>query len=157
MEIQMHCYCCSNLLFSDCCEPIIKNTSAEKPEQLMRSRFSAYAIKNYAYVLATYAPTQRQQLSVKALSDSADSTIWRKLDVLASASTDKIGSVEFIATYTVGGEYFAMHELSHFIKQDNKWYYTTGVMQDKSGKLTPSRNDHCPCGSGKKYKKCCLV
>jgi SEC-C motif-containing protein len=153
----MHCYCCSNLLFSDCCEPIIKNTSAENPEQLMRSRFSAYAIKNYAYLLATYAPTQRQKLSVKALSDSADSTIWRKLDVLASASTDKIGSVEFIANYTVGGEYFAMHELSNFIKQDNKWYYTTGVMQDKSGKLTPNRNDHCPCGSGKKYKKCCLV
>lgn len=22
--------------------------------------------------------------------------------------------------------------------------------------ITPSRNDLCPCGSGKKYKKCCM-
>ena len=22
--------------------------------------------------------------------------------------------------------------------------------------LNPGRNDPCPCGSGKKYKKCCL-
>jgi SEC-C motif-containing protein len=123
----------------------------------MRSRFSAYAIKNYAYVLATYAPTQRQQFSLQALSDSVDNTRWLKLDVLTSSAKDKIGSVEFIATYIVDDEYFAMHELSDFIKKDNKWYYTTGVMQDKSGKLTPSRNDHCPCGSGKKYKKCCLA
>jgi SEC-C motif-containing protein len=152
----MYCYCCSNLLFSDCCEPIIKNTSAENPEQLMRSRFSAYATKNYAYVIATYAPSQRQKLSVKALSDSVDNTKWCKLDVLASAAKDKVGSVEFIAHYTVGGESFAMHELSSFTKQDNKWYYTSGLMQNKTGKLTPKRNDHCPCGSGKKYKKCCI-
>lgn len=152
-----YCYCCSNVLFSDCCKPIIENTNAANPEQLMRSRFSAYATKNYAYVLATYAPAQRQQLSIKTLSHSADNIRWRKLDVLASAATEKVGSVEFIANYTIGDEYFAMHELSSFIKQNNKWFYTTGIMQNKSGKLTPNRNDHCPCGSGKKHKKCCLA
>ena len=100
---------------------------------------------------------QRQKGIVKELSDATDNIRWRKLNVLTSAATEKIGSVEFIANYTVGNKYFAMHELSSFIKQDNKWYYMTGVIQGKSGKLTPNRNDHCPCGSGKKYKKCCLA
>jgi len=152
----MHCYCCSNLLFSECCEPVIKHAGAVSPEQLMRSRFSAYAIKDYAYLLATYAPAQRQHLSLQTLRDSANNTCWLKLDVINSAVTANVGRVEFIATYALDSDYFAMHELSSFIKQDDHWYYTTGVMQDKTGKLTPNRNDECPCRSGKKYKKCCL-
>jgi tetratricopeptide (TPR) repeat protein len=27
----------------------------------------------------------------------------------------------------------------------------------KTSMAKPGRNDHCPCGSGKKYKKCCLA
>ncbi|GAC28333.1 SEC-C motif domain protein [Glaciecola pallidula DSM 14239 = ACAM 615] len=121
----------------------------------MRSRFSAYALKNYAYVLATYAPDQRQNLSLSTLRESANNTKWLKLDVLGSSQRDATGFVEFIATYALEADYFYMHELSSFIKQDEHWYYTTGVEQDKSGKFTPNRNDECPCGSAKKYKKCC--
>lgn len=151
----MYCYCCSNRLFSDCCEPIIKNTSALDPEQLMRSRFSAYAVKNYAYVLATYAPEQRRSLNLSTLRKSTNNTRWLKLDVLGSSERDAVGIVEFIATYALDTDYFRIHELSSFIKQDAHWYYTTGVMQNKSGKFTPNRNDECPCGSAIKYKKCC--
>jgi SEC-C motif-containing protein len=155
IEMNMYCYCCSNRLFSDCCEPIIKNISALDPEQLMRSRFSAYAVKNYAYVLATYAPEQRRNLDLSTLRESAKNTRWLKLDVLGYSEKDAVGLVEFIATYALDADYFCIHELSSFIKQDAHWYYTTGVMQNKSGKFTPNRNDECPCGSAKKYKKCC--
>ena len=41
---------------------------------------------------------------------------------------------------------------------------STTIEMDKAGgrkpirsdKAAPKRNDHCPCGSGKKYKKCCM-
>lgn len=31
-----------------------------------------------------------------------------------------------------------------------------GVVADRVGGVRPGRNDACPCGSGKKYKRCCL-
>lgn len=30
-----------------------------------------------------------------------------------------------------------------------------GAFQGSDGKINAGRNDPCPCGSGKKYKKCC--
>ncbi|MFQ3249900.1 MAG: SEC-C motif-containing protein [Glaciecola sp.] len=156
----MLCYCCSELDFADCCQPIIANMSASNPEQLMRSRFSAYVLKNYEYILASYAPTQAKALSVNSLKESAADTVWLQLKVLNSAVSDEEGTgqqgtVEFIATYSVDGEFFKMHELSNFIKQDERWFYTTGEMKEQTGQFLPNRNEPCPCGSGKKYKKCC--
>jgi len=140
----------------------------------MRSRYSAYVIKNYAYILASYAPLQQQNLSQQALAESAQNTKWLRLEVLHSTENEeraksadsignainvestKNGTVEFIATYAVDADFFLMHELSSFIQQDGHWYYTTGVMQEGSGQIIVGRNDPCPCGSNKKYKKCCL-
>ena len=157
IEIHMNCHCCSNRQFSECCEPILRNKSAQRPEQLMRSRYSAYVVKNYDYILTTYAPVQQQKLSLQALRENSENTKWLQLEVLDTTESDDVGTVEFVATYSIDGDFFAMHELSSFIKQDGNWYYTIGLTKEKSGQITPTRNDPCPCGSGKKYKKCCLT
>lgn len=151
----MLCYCCSKLEFAECCQGHLANLSASNPEQLMRSRFSAYVLENYKYILATYAPAQAKELSIKALRDSAANTRWLQLEILKSSETSDEGSVEFVATYHVDNEFFEMHELSSFIKEDGRWFYTTGEMKDRCGQIFPNRNESCPCGSGKKYKKCC--
>ena len=68
----MRCYCCSNLPFSSCCEPFLKGQA--KPQtaaQLMRSRFSAYASKQFEYVLATYTKERQPELSVDELINMA--------------------------------------------------------------------------------------
>jgi SEC-C motif-containing protein len=50
-----------------------------------------------------------------------------------------------------------MHEKASFIKEDGQWFYVDGDIikapQARSEKI--GRNAPCPCGSGKKYKKCC--
>ncbi|MDQ5980957.1 MAG: motif domain protein, partial [Verrucomicrobiota bacterium] len=52
-------------------------------------------------------------------------------------------------------------EIALFGRDEGRWVYTGQV--DEPGKTvrreTPKvgRNDPCPCGSGKKYKKCCGV
>jgi SEC-C motif-containing protein len=153
---EMKCYCCSGQELSNCCEPVINRQSAQNPEQLMRSRFSAYVMKNYEYILASYGPRQRQQLSVKTLEASAQNTRWLKLDVLETSQSEKHGSVEFIAFYFADDDFYQMHECSLFEKFDGKWLYTTGKCLNKTGKYIPSRNEKCLCGSGKKFKKCCL-
>jgi SEC-C motif-containing protein len=128
---------------------------AKNAEVLMRSRFTAYVIKDYQYLLQTYALTQRNQLTVSELADSAQNTLWLSLQVLRHHSRGNTAQVEFKAYYQIDNLYYVMHELSDFILEAGKWVYSTGVIQKTSGKFSPQRNTLCLCGSGKKYKKCC--
>ena len=85
---------------------------------------------------------------------------WLGLTIVATeqgGEQDDTGMVEFIARHKTEGVEVAHHERSQFRKLDGAWRFVSGtpVKQvpvtrgDKTG-----RNDPCPCGSGKKYKKC---
>ncbi len=39
---------------------------------------------------------------------------------------------------------------------DDRYFEALDNQQPFIADLQPGRNDPCPCGSGKKYKKCCL-
>ena len=121
----------------------------------MRSRFSAYVIEDYPYILQTYASHQRSSLTVSQLADSAQDTQWLNLQVLAYHPQPNTAQVEFKAFYQVDGKFYVMHELSDFRREDGKWCYTSGLIQKDSGVFFPDRNSQCLCGSGKKFKKCC--
>ncbi|MFT6267889.1 MAG: SEC-C motif-containing protein [Alphaproteobacteria bacterium] len=170
------CPCGTNKAFEHCCKSYIKGeTNAPDPEALMRSRYSAYATKSFAYVALSYAAnhtadnskstaakmnapvkTKKQMpISVSDIQSSSENTLWCKLEVLSAFELDDMGEVEFIAYYKIDSEFFAMHELSRFSKIDGKWFYEDGDMLHKSGALKLGRNDHCLCGSGKKFKRCC--
>jgi len=151
-----NCFCGNEFTFEQCCQPIINGKMhAKSAEVLMRSRFTAYVIKNYQYIFQTYAPAQRAKLTVKGLTDSAQDTQWLCLQVLNHKPLKNTAQVEFKAFYQVYNSYYVMHELSDFIFEDTKWLYTHGVMQKGSGEFTPERNSQCLCGSGKKFKTCC--
>ena len=123
----------------------------------MRSRFSAYCIEDYHYILATYGKVQRSRLSLAELQESSKDSQWLGLSVVDSRSlTDTTASVEFIATYIHNKAVYQMHEVSMFELQDNQWRYTTGEIQQNTGKIKLSRNAPCPCHSGKKFKQCCM-
>lgn len=150
------CYCGNKLDFEQCCKTFIEKQRVPKTaEQLMRSRYSAYVIKDYPYILATYAAEQRVELSTEALAQSAGETQWLKLEVQEASTTANTARVRFKAFYRDQGQFYLMHEDSSFILEDNQWRYTQGQMQPDSGLLKPGRNDECLCGSQKKFKKCC--
>lgn len=153
------CHCCSGKQYAECCEPVINGKLAAKSaEELMRSRFTAYCIRDYQYIFETYGSLQRSKLSTTSLADSAENTRWIGLEVVKYKSlTSLTATVEFIATYAEGKTLFQMHELSDFERQDGVWRYTSGVMKDKTGKIKLSRNAPCPCQSGKKFKQCCMT
>jgi SEC-C motif-containing protein len=155
-NINKNCFCGNQAPFGQCCQPIISSkTEAQNAEQLMRSRFTAYVIEDYSYILQTYASHQRSSLTVSQLADSAQDTQWLNLQVLAHQPYTNTAQVEFKAFYQVDGIYYVMHELSNFVYEDDNWCYTTGVIQKDSGEFSPERNSQCMCGSGKKFKKCC--
>lgn len=114
---------------------------ADTPEQLMRSRYEAFIRMDGEYLAQT--TTQETSTDMSAYQDIT----WLRLDVIDAY--DNI--VEFKAFYREDGEIKVLHERSRFVELDSEWKYVDG---DLLGSKI-SRNDICPCGSGKKYKKCC--
>jgi SEC-C motif-containing protein len=154
------CPCGSSKNYDQCCEPFITATALPNtPEELMRSRYTAYTQANTEYIAETMkAPANRDFNPEEARSWAAD-VKWLKLEVVTSSQQENEGTVEFIAQYSHEGKRYVLHELSLFRRDDKQWYYVDGN-GPQSKPVTRAtkkiaRNDPCSCGSQKKYKKCC--
>ncbi len=155
------CPCCSGLDYLACCDRFI--SGRERPasaEALMRSRYTAYTQVNAAYLLATWHPDQCVGLSLDALRESAQGTDWQGLEIVSSdgAGTATVGTVEFKAWYRQAGQLVALHERSRFVRDGLQWLYVDGQLNPPvrgQQNIKVSRNAPCPCGSGKKFKRCC--
>lgn len=142
------CICGNDLDFNECCGPIIKKErAAQTPEELMRSRYSAYVTANGEYLVYSSAKENRYADDIALIEEFSHSVEWLNLDVLHV--TDK--TVEFKAYYRDNEGIKVLHEKSNFIQEDNLWKYADGTLYNAK----VERNESCPCGSGKKYKKCC--
>jgi len=153
------CFCHSGLRFEQCCEPYLQGLSSpDTPEQLMRSRYSAYVTSNYQYVLDTYTLNQRESLTLEDLQQGGNETQWLRLDVLSTQTRkdDLSGQVEFVAYYQVNDAKYKLHERSTFYRENSLWRYDSVTFFEDGGLFKPQRSDLCLCGSAKKYKKCCL-
>lgn len=123
------CICGNRKAFAACCGRFLDaGQVARTPEQLMRSRFSAYALGGYGeYLLATWFPATAGGLT--ALELSQKTTDWQRLEVLAKSQRGDEGTVEFRAWFrpSDGGERLeAMHEISEFRRLGGRWYYVGG-------------------------------
>lgn len=148
------CFCCSDRPFNLCCEPVLQDhAKATQPEVLMRSRYTAYVLKNETYLLATWAPLTRP----KALALEESKTKWLGLEVVSSSAVSPdsdTGEVDFRARFIERDMECTMQEKSRFIRHSGLWYYLDGDCEITREKI--ARNGDCPCGSGKKFKRCCL-
>ncbi|MBX7174432.1 MAG: hypothetical protein K1X72_25895 [Pyrinomonadaceae bacterium] len=127
----MNCYCCSGKEFADCCQPFINGKG--KPataEELMRSRYSAYATAAIEFLLRSTHPSTRKFHDAESLENWARSNVWKKLEVISTANgnpVDKEGTVEFKAYFTdSNGQSQIHHELSSFRKELGKWFFVDG-------------------------------
>lgn len=163
----MNCLCGSQIDNKECCLPIINgSSSAKSPEQLMRSRYTAYAIKNAGYLFETYAIESQKSQSLTEIKQWAEQTKWLKLTIINTSSypsidkqaTKKFSSVStvtFSAKYILQNKIFTMTEQSSFIIENEEWRYLDGDFSSDNGVNLPGRNENCPCGSLKKFKRCC--
>jgi SEC-C motif domain protein len=144
------CVCQSGKDEKSCCLPYLSEEAfAPTPEALMRSRYTAFAQANIDYIIKTAWAVEDNEAERRAIKAWMEKVEWLSLTVVQSYQDERQGQVEFIAKYKESGQEKLMHELSHFILEGDRWYYTNGV------KPKVGRNDQCPCGSGKKFKKCC--
>lgn len=152
----MRCPCCANNEYDQCCMPFIENNlNPATALELMRSRFTAYALKKHEYIMKTWYEKTRPQSF-----HDPEEIQWDRLEIINTrkgTAKDNKGEVHFIAYYQKYGKPSKMEECSKFIKQSSKWYYvdakTPTLDHNKIAKT--GRNTPCPCGSGKKYKHCC--
>ncbi|MBI5163937.1 MAG: YchJ family protein [Magnetospirillum sp.] len=152
------CPCGSGRGLDDCCGPLLAGAPAASPEALMRSRYTAFAVGNLDYLETSLAPEAREDYDKAETESWAKETTWQGLEVRSSEEDGDGGSVEFVARYKFHGKTYAHHELARFRRQDGRWMYVEGLMNPKGPQRVASkvgRNDPCPCGSGKKSKKCC--
>ncbi len=153
------CPCDSGEPYGSCCEPLHLSSAATTAEHLMRSRYSAFCLGKIEYLLATLHPSQRQPNDRANLIQTLSRTHWVRLQILATnrgAADDDSGQVEFVATYHEDGTARQLHERSCFVKENGRWFYSSGEYENLVPPPKPGRNDRCWCGTGKKYKKCHL-
>jgi SEC-C motif domain protein len=151
--------------FEKCCDPYLKGTkSPTSAESLMRSRYTAYVIKNIKYVDQTQINLDHDKFDVDEALKWAEGSEWNGLEVVKTTlgkEADNTGVVEFIAHYKdiKSGTELKHHETSRFVKKDGKWFFSNGEIHGAGTVVRSSpklgRNDPCSCGSGKKFKKCC--
>ena len=159
----MLCPCGSEKNYDECCQPIISGQrNAATATELMRARYTAYAKVEMDFLSESLHPDAKDENDMDSSQDWAENSEWHGLEILESKDggpDDDTGMVEFVAVYTYQDQTQRYHEVADFGKVDGKWYFKEG----KPGVRKPvkrnepkvGRNDPCPCGSGKKYKKCC--
>ncbi|MCF3650883.1 YchJ family protein [Synoicihabitans lomoniglobus] len=152
------CPCGSGAPYGDCCDPIIKGVkTAETAEQLMRSRYTGHVVHAYQYLHDTYAETAGTPLVEE---EYGNDITWTKLEVHSHTPNVRPGVslVDFSAHYEERGQAGVMHEKSEFKQVDGQWLFIRPLREGPAPVVAApkvGRNDPCPCGSGKKYKKCC--
>ena len=156
------CYCGKPAEFENCCAPYIRGLkNPATAEDLMRARYSAYVSGSIDFIESTHSLTKRDALDIEETRKWSRESEWLGLDIINTEKggpDDKEGTVEFKASFSQNGISHIHHELSTFKKVEGKWFFDSGEIVPstvfRTGKKI-GRNDPCPCGSGKKYKKCC--
>lgn len=151
------CPCLSGEKFGQCCGPFISGKQIpETAGKLMRSRYTAYTLADMAYLEQTTQPSMRKRYNFDELKKWAQESEWLGLKIYVEKAEGDSARVCFTARYRQQGGIFNHSEDSQFILEDNRWYFVHGKEYTPPAEKGLGRNDPCSCGSGKKYKKCCM-
>lgn len=116
----------------------------------MRARYSAYCLGLDEFLRRSWHPdTRPAQLATEQPAP------WQRLQVNGADEDGNRATVSFEATWRSGDEWGLLRETSLFLRENGNWYYHSGDTTEQ--RLKPERNHPCPCGSGRKFKKCCSV
>lgn len=103
---------CGNPLYDTCCKPYIEGSKpAPDARTLMRSRYSAFVVRNEDYLARTWHPETLPEEPILSENDVK----WIGLDIKQFTEHDDThATVEFVARFKVGGRAHRLHEVSQF-------------------------------------------
>lgn len=180
------CSCGLPRVYSDCCGSIIEGKRrAVTAEELMRARYSAYAHNQINFLQNSQSFLSDSDFNPVEAKKWAENSNWLGLEIVKMEGghfENSEGIVEFKAYFQFREGYLpelvedintlskenreyllseqCHHERAKFVKDHGEWKFQDGMIIGEGSNKLPiplvGRNDECPCGSGKKYKKCCL-
>lgn len=116
---------CGGAEFSSCCGPVVEDgVPARTAEQLMRSRYTAFALNRPEHLWRTWHPRTRPH-TVEA--DGVEWTGLTILEVVAGGDDDDDGVVDFEAGFIDGGGPGLLRERSEFRRRGGRWVYVEGT------------------------------
>ncbi|GAB6985696.1 YchJ family protein [Nocardioides pyridinolyticus] len=123
MPLQQRCPCGSAEVYDACCGRLHRGPAvAGTAEELMRSRYAAYAVGDTGYVFRTWHPrTRPDDLSLDPL------LTWTGLTVVGSGED----WVEFVAAYERDGVPGELRERSSFERRGARWVYVDGEVAQR--------------------------
>jgi SEC-C motif-containing protein len=128
--MKQNCPCGSTKSFAECCQRLHDGASAASPEELMRARYSAFAVKNIEFVRDTTDPQSILEFDLAATREWADNSEFFKLEILRATDEGNKGTVEFKAHFRLlkggDGKDQVHHEVAKFRKQAGTWYFRDG-------------------------------
>lgn len=122
---ELACPCGLGEQYGSCCGRYHSGTLAPTAEQLMRSRYSAFALGDADYLLRTWHPSARPRTL-----EIDPKTQWTRLAVLETDGgglLDTTGTVSFRAIYVLDGKRHVMDETSRFVREGKRWLYVGPV------------------------------
>jgi SEC-C motif domain protein len=138
---------CGGPSLAACCGPYLAGESvAPTAEALMRSRYTAYTLKDEAYLKASWHSSTRPH---EPVIDPKETIQWlglevksalrlrqRKADLPEQPDRD---TVEFVARFKVGGRAHRLHEISNFVREAGadgvaRWFYLDGSFPNENNK-----------------------
>ncbi len=129
--LPQECPCGSGRRYALCCHRLHRGGAlAETPEELMRSRYAAYALGDWDYIFRTWHPgTRPDDLGVAA----PDSRLtWTGLEIEGSGLDDDThGWVAFRAFYQAPSGDGVLAERSRFEVRAGRWLYVDGDIADQ--------------------------
>ncbi|MCA8961872.1 MAG: YchJ family protein [Planctomycetes bacterium] len=157
------CPCQSGHPYAECCGPLLSGARLPATaEALMRSRYTAYTRSDLAYLRETLHSKSRDTFDEANTKQWAAKSEWRGLEILRTehgGEDEEAGTVEFVAKYRNEGNDIDHHEVAEFKREGGVWKFVDGRVMGldpiRRDSEKVGRNDPCPCGSGKKHKKCC--
>ena len=126
----------------------------------MRARYSAHVVRDSRFLHDSHRPTAGRPYAPE---DGEPAVTWTKLVVHGHEvlPDGRKAYVDFSAYGQEDGVEKVLHEKAEFVRVNDTWLYERearlGPAPYRSAAPKVGRNDPCPCGSGKKYKQCCLA
>lgn len=118
------CPCGSKLNYAQCCELLHQGASASNAEALMRSRYTAFALNLDEYLQRSWHVSTRPPINEISRNEKPR---WIGLQIKRHEQRDDNRAiVEFVARYKINGRAFALHETSHFVRENGHWFYVDG-------------------------------
>ena len=130
-----NCPCSSGKTYIDCCKSLHEGKIvAQNALQLMKSRYSAYAMNNPDYIILTTPPASPKYLQKKfswkrSISQFSRRFSFNQLEILDFNENNNGATVTFTAHLSEKDHDATFTEKSYFEKVKGRWFYLTGHVE----------------------------